>query len=246
MRKKTDNHGRRSLGEKTIKNVLYDLGHFLKWLSDQGDIAEAPILPSNQIKLIEYEPEIPEAEIVELVMAKIPHEDRGIFLIRSHMGFRPSEARRLNVGDLKIRNQDDLTDAYIALPPRSSKKKKGRKLQLHPEVAAWLLKHGGLDRFGKEPLFRNPDAWNEEGRWTETSERRMLVKAYKAAGVAHIKPNEFGRHFFGTHAVNDLEADIYPVQSWLGQSDPKTTMRYAKMRPVPIARILNPKAKGAS
>ncbi len=74
----------------------------------------------------------------------------------------------------------------------------------------------------------------------------MLVKAYKAAGVAHIKPNEFGRHFFGTHAVNDLEADIYPVQSWLGQSDPKTTMRYAKMRPVPIARILDPKAKTAS
>ena len=46
--------------------------------------------------------------------------------------------------------------------------------------------------------------------------------------------------------VNDLGADIYPVQSWLGHTDPKTTERYAQMRPIPIARIFNPKAKGAS
>ncbi len=45
--------------------------------------------------------------------------------------------------------------------------------------------------------------------------------------IAHIKPNEMGRHFFGTHAVNDLEADIYPVKEWLGHTDPKTTERYA-------------------
>ena len=62
----------------------------------------------------------------------------------------------------------------------------------------------------------------------------------------HIKPNEMGRHFFGTHAVNDLEADIYPVQSWLGHTAPKTTERYAQMRPISIARILDPKAKGVS
>ena len=57
--------------------------------------------------------------------------------------------------------------------------------------------------------------------------RDGLVKAYKAAGIARIKPNEIGRRFFGTHAVNDLEADIYPVKEWLGHTDPKTTERYA-------------------
>ena len=58
--------------------------------------------------------------------------------------------------------------------------------------------------------------------WEKSSEGRLLVKAYKAAGIAHnIKPNEMGRHFFGTHAVNDLEADIYPLQSWLGHTNPK-------------------------
>jgi site-specific recombinase XerD len=74
------------------------------------------------------------------------------------------------------------------------------------------------------------------------------MRAYKAAGVEHIKPNEFGRHFFGTHAVNDLEADVYPVQSWLGHSDTKSTERYARLRAVPISRIFGKieKAKGAS
>ena len=61
-----------------------------------------------------------------------------------------------------------------------------------------------------------------------------------------IKPNEFGRHFFATHAVSDLHADIFPVQAWLGHTDPKTTQRYAKMRAMAIIRILGPKAKIAS
>lgn len=246
MRKKTDDKGNRRVGEKTIKNVLYDIGHFLKWLERQGDIVEAPDLPSDEIKLTDYDPQVPEADVVELVMSHIPEEKRGIFLLRSRMGFRPIEARRLNVADLRVRSREDLLDAYISLPPRSAKKKKARKLQLHPEVASWLIEHGDLKRFGAEPLFTNPNAQNDEGRWKESSERRVLVKAYKAAGISHIKPNEMGRHFFGTYAVHDLEADIYPVQSWLGHTDPKTTERYAKMRPIPIARILGPKAKTAS
>ncbi len=244
--KKEGEEPKRRIGEKTIKNVLYDIGHFLKWLERQGDIIEAPDLPSDEIKEIEYMPEIPEADVVELVLSHIPDEMEGIFLIRSRMGFRPSESRRLNVADLRHGSREDLLDAYIALPPRSAKKRKARKLQLHPEVASWLIEHGGLNRFGAEPLFTNPNAHNDEGRWKEGSERRVLVKAYKAAGIAHIKPNEMGRHFFGTHAVNDLGADIYPVQAWLGHTDPKTTERYAQMRPIPIARIFNPKAKGAS
>jgi integrase len=105
------------------------------------------------------------------------------------------------------------------------------------------LNVAGLRIRNREDLL---DAYNDEGRWKEGSERRVLVKAYRAAGVTHNKPNEMGHHVFGTHAVNDLEADIYPVQSWLGHTDPKTTERYAQMRPIPIARILDPKAKTAS
>ena len=236
---------RKKLSEKTIKNVLYDIGHFLRWLADQGDIAEAPAIPSKELRLIEYDPQIPEADVVEKVLAEIPIEERGVFLVRSFMGLRPSEARRLNVSDLRLRNDEDLSDAYLNLPPPKTKTKKARKLQLHPVVAEWLAEYGELDRFGGEPLFRNPDGYNEEQRWLPGSERRVLERAYKAAQVAWIKPNEFGRHFFATHAVNDLQADIFPVQAWLGHTDPKTTQRYAKLRPVSIARIIgSPRERG--
>ncbi len=175
------------------------------------------------------------------VLSSIPVQKRGPFLARSYMGFRPSEARRLNVGDLKRGEREDLLDAHIDLPPRSSKKRRGRRLQLHPEVAQWLRQHGNLARFGGEPLFANAEAWNEERRWTETSERRVLLAAFRAAAVGHIKPNELGRHFFATEAVNN-GADIYATQEWLGHTDPKTTERYAKLRPVPIARVLGTRA----
>jgi integrase len=228
------------VGEKTIKNVLGDIAQFLRWLKDQGDILEVPTIPFDQLRQVEYMPEIPDAATVQRVLDAIPIEKRGIWVARSFMGFRPSEARRLNVADLRMGTLDDLTDAHIALPPRSSKKRRGRMLQLHPEVAAWLRDHGELDRWGSEPLFRNPLASNPQKRWTETSEKRTLSKALRHAGVSHIKPNEMGRHFFGTQAVSDEGADIYAVQEWLGHSDPKTTERYAKLRAVPIARVLRP------
>ncbi len=226
-----------AVGEKTIKNVLGDIAQFLGWLRDQGDLLEVPTIPFPELKLIEYNPQIPDAATVLRVLARISVRKRGLFLARSYMGFRPSEARRLNVGDLRRGARPDLLDAYIDLPPRSSKKRRGRRLQLHPEVAGWLASYGELGRFGAEPLFANSRASNREQRWTESSERRTLVRALRTAGVTSIKPNELGRHFFATEAVNN-GADIYATQEWLGHTDPKTTERYAKLRPVPIARVL--------
>lgn len=83
----------------------------------------------------------------------------------------------------------------------------------------------------------NPRAKNPERRWTETSEKRVLTKAFEEAGVDPIRPSEMGRHFFATEAVND-GANIYAVQEWLGHADPKTTERYAKLRAVPISRVI--------
>ncbi len=154
------------------------------------------------------------------VLSQIPESRRGLFLARSYMGFRASEARRLNVADLKLGPEGDLGDAFIDLHPRSSKMRQGRKLELHPEVAVWLAPFGELQRIGLKPLFRNRRATNDEKRWTETSEKRTLTRAMSLSKVEHIKPNEMGRHFFATQAVN-RGAGIYDVQDWLGRSDPR-------------------------
>ena len=41
----------------------------------------------------------------------------------------------------------------------------------------------------------------------------------------HIKPNQAGRHFFATHAIEN-EADIYRLKEWLGHRSIATTERY--------------------
>ena len=166
------------------------------------------------------------------------------------MGFRPSEARRLQVSDLHLGTDPDLSTAYIDLPARSSKKKKPRTLGLTPWVRLWLRRpeveaaFGRIeDRWGNEPLFPNPLATNAEKRWTETSEKKCLARAYAAAGIEHIKPNELGRHFFGTELLNE-GADIYRLKEWLGHADIATTERYAKLRPQTAARLFP--ARGGS
>lgn len=42
------------------------------------------------------------------------------------------------------------------------------------------------------------------------------------------------------------EGDIDPMQEWLWHPDPRTTARYAYVRVIPIARILDPKGESAS
>jgi site-specific recombinase XerD len=227
---------------------LGDITGFLRRLKIQGDILGVPHIPYEELELEEYDPQIPDQETVYNVLKAISIPRAGVFIARSTMGFRPSEARRLNVSDLKLGRRDDLADAHISLPARKSKKKRPRKLELRPLLRLWFrhpeveATFGKLEnRWGEEPLFPNPLATNEDGRWSETSEKRTLYKAYRDAGVLHIKPNEMGRHFFATTLVND-GADVYGVKEWLGHSDISTTERYAKLRPQTIARIFERRA----
>ena len=68
----------RRVGEKTIKNVLGDIAQFLGWLRDQGDLLDVPIIPFPELKVVEYNPEIPDAETVHAVLSCIPVPKRGL------------------------------------------------------------------------------------------------------------------------------------------------------------------------
>ena len=53
--------------------------------------------------------------------------------------------------------------------------------------------------------FPNSRASNREQRWTQSSERRTLVRALRTAGVTSIKPNEPGRHFLATEGCQQRD-----------------------------------------
>lgn len=225
----------RTLSEKTIKNVLGDIGHFLRWLQREGVIHEAPEVPFDEIRLTEYAPVIPDLDTTLRILGQIGVLGRGLWLVRAFMGLRPSEARRLQVADVHE------AGTALRLPGTKSKMRKGRVLEIQPPVREWftllevVARFGELGkRFGAEPLFPNP---NTGGFWSETAERRVIEKAMRAAGVVGIKPNEMGRHFCATQLANTPGVDFEKVRDWLGHSDTNTTRRYAKMRPQTIGRV---------
>ena len=84
-------------------------------------------------------------------------------------------------------------------------------------------------------MFPNPGS--PRRRWTESSERKAWRQAEKQAGIAtHIRPNQAGRHYFGTMAL-EAGADIYRLKEWLGHSSIETTERYAKLSPQTAGRL---------
>jgi integrase len=110
------------LSEKTLKNVLADIGQFLRWLE----------------RLEEYAPTIPDARTVALALDAIPNLRRGLFLARGYMELRPSEARRLDVADLRdegralqvlAKKSKKRKTRLLAIPDRRSSRIRGRRMR---------------------------------------------------------------------------------------------------------------------
>jgi integrase len=221
---------RAPLGEKTIKNVLGDLGQFLRWLGRRGIIDHAPRIPTDELVLTPYAPTVPDRETVAKILAAIPLERRGLWIARAYMGLRPSEARRLDVGDLREGGR------ALQLLGRNVKTRKPRLLPIAPPVASWLAAHRDLAHaFPAEPLFPNPQAPGR--RWRPEAEYDCWTRACADAGVPRVKPNEGTRHFWATDYV-ERTGDIYGAKAWLDHSDISTTERYARLRSSTLARVV--------
>jgi len=221
----------RGLSEKTIKNVLMDFAQFLRWLVDQGVLRAAPRVPTDRVRVVRHARTIPERADLERILAAIPAEIRGLWLVRAYMGLRPSEARRLDVRDLRENG------TALQLLGAKTKTRAPRLLPLAPEVADWLREHGQLEhRFGAAPLFWNPAARNAEKRWTEKPEWEVFQRALAACGFEGLKPNEAGRHFFATELVARTE-DIYLAKRWLGHSSVDVTEGYVGARARSLRKV---------
>jgi site-specific recombinase XerD len=127
----------------------------------------------------------------------------------------------------------------LTLRPEIVKSNEPRLLHLElvaPEVDAWIRKHRvGADPWA--PLFPSPRA--RDGRWRETPERRVWLKAVARSGLAGVKPNDAGRHSFATHEVLQ-GTDLKALQEWLGHSSVKTTETYIHVDAIRVARLMRP------
>ena len=80
----------------------------LRRLEAESAISKVPRVPWEDLEVEQYGPQIPDEDSVLKVLKAMPIPRAGIFVARAAMGFRPSEARRLNVSDLKLGQRDDL------------------------------------------------------------------------------------------------------------------------------------------
>ncbi len=216
----------RGLGAKTRCHVLGAFRTFCTWLRRRKDITSIPEFPERP-PVREHEPRIITPAEQDAVLAQIPDDERGIYLVLAHMGLRPGEARALVVSDLFLdRSVLVVSKAMKGLGPdapiRGTKTGDRRRLPLPPTVSRWFAEHPPP---AEGPLFLNPKTGT---RWSHWALRDRWVKAAKAAGLAGVRLYEGTKHSFATAAL-DRTGNERAVQEYLGHADPRSTRLYAKL-----------------
>ena len=156
------------------------------------------------------------------------------------MGLRPSEARALDVADLR--------DGYLTISKgaktqrtegsiRGTKTRKIRRLPIAPEVQAWIDVYVKADdRLRGAALFRNPDGLTDSKRWSPAAIRRVWIATCRKVGV-RVGLYEGTKHAFATNAVA-RGVEMHKVQKFLGHADKRTTERYAKLSDRALLSVL--------
>ncbi len=230
------------IGPTTVHHVVTDFMAMLRWLQKNGDLRHVPEPPELPARRKGKVP-VPNEATLERYIAAIPEDRRGLFLARSYNGLRPSEARRLNVGDYDFeRNQIRI---------RSSKTRAGvRTLEADWELADWMRRHvspeARLDR--SRPLFKNPSGQGDR-RWKQTSEVSLHQAACRAIGF-QFKPNHAGRHAYGSHALRRAKQatgahDLAALQRSLGHTDQRATLHYVDPEGIEVGHLLRIRPKRA-
>ena len=231
------------LSANSIHHIVCDVRTFLRWLARRGEIRSAPEVPT--VRVPEYVPDVPNVDVQERVLSVIPWPSRGVFMARGLMGLRPSEARNADLADYWFDPGDEHRDI---LTVRKSKSNRYRLLPAPAPVSAWVREHQQVSNLRATdspavPLFGNPNGL-EDGRWSGSSERRVLLRAMRECAVKH-KPNELLRHAFGTNAANKLLAEGYSgadvsrlIMAMMGHTEVKTSARYIRLATEGLERIV--------
>ena len=229
------------LSPATRARILAGFRSFLGWLYQRRELAELP-------RHFPW-PKVPERarrvlSIVDqaAVFAAIPEADRGIFLALGTLGLRPSEARALEVADLR--------DGWLSIDKKcagqgvdapvvqGTKTSFARTLPIGEELAAWIGKHVPREaRLERRRLFVLSST---SAPWSHSSLADYWRDACEKVGVRGVSLYPGTKHTFATDADarGVRERDL---QAMLGHADPKSTRIYAQLRPDALVRVLRRK-----
>ncbi len=227
---------------KTRRNVLGAFRSFLGWLRKRKAIQSVPEFPAPRVP--EHQPKIITLAEQEAVLAEIPEDERGPYLVAVFMGLRPGEIRALTFGDVLLDQDPPILVVSKAMkglgadaPIAGTKTGYARRLPIAPEVVRWLRTH--LPESipdAAAPLFTNPRTGK---RWRHWVLREIWVGAAGRAGV-DVGLYEGTKHAFATAALHRT-GNERAVQEYLGHRDPRSTRRYAKLADEALADVVRPR-----
>ncbi len=215
-------HNLPKLKEKTIKNVLDVLKHFLKSLYRYEVIDKIPIFPI--IRVPESIPMWTSIENQLKLLNAIPDIHQPIFTFILFQGVRPSEARALKWKDLDLHNRIVIIRRTFS-SSKLVERTKGRNVKprlIHPFVYDKLkeLQRGLPEAF----VFVNPKT---QKHYSKTRLENIFREARNATGI-DINLYAAGRHSVATNAAL-AGVDMRAIRDYLGHADSKTTEIYTHL-----------------
>ena len=188
---------------------------------------------------------------LERILAQIPWEVRGIFLVCAYEGVRVSEARAFGFDDWdgkQLNISKAVQGAQIDAPIRANKTHAAvRREPTFPEMREWLewraSQATGAARLRGEVLFPNPRSERSPiKRWSVTAITQQWKAACKAAGVPYVPIGQGTRHCtFTAMAASGLSERI--LRAHTRHRDSRSLNSYAKLAGAPpgaIVRALRP------
>lgn len=248
----------KGVGGKTRRQVLGAFRTFLRWLRRRGEIDHVPDFPTVEVD--EYAPTIIDIATQERVLAEIPWERRGAFLV-ARLSVRPGEVRAADIGDFRVDGEGRpwLTLAHAMKGPNSSarpggpKQRKIASIPLDDAAVEWIrwrieqraaaMARGGPAWLLSTALFPNPTGRRTQHRWLSNALRLEWNRARERAGVGiKVKMYEGTKHSFATDAVA-RGIPMEWVQKFLRHSDRRSTERYARLANAGLLAVLPPKKR---
>ncbi len=203
----------------TANNRYRGLQSFFRWLVEEGEIGESPMVHMKPPRVPDNPPDVLREEELRALLATCERgprfEDRrDAAILRAFIdtGGRRAEIAglRWNPGD-DDNNDVDLDRGLLRVIG------KGRRERVLP-IGAKTVK--ALDRYirkrSQHPAAAQPWLWlGRKGRMTETGIFQTVRKRGQQAGVGDIRPHQL-RHTFAHHWLADggSEGDLMRITGW--------------------------------
>jgi integrase/recombinase XerC len=208
----------------TINRALASLSVYFTWAAERKHILSSPVDDVNTIKEQPHAPKwLERHDLHALIRAvsdrkKPSKRDHAIIVLLIHTGLRVSEACRLDIEDLAIRDRSGLVRV------REGKGNKYREVPLNTTVRNALKDWIGERESG--PLFTSQ---KRGGRLTTRAVEQMVSRYACAARLGEgvkVTPHVL-RHTFCKTLI-DKEVSIDQVAALAGHGNINTTAKYTK------------------